>query len=308
MRFQPVLILAAAMTALCWLTPAAAEAKLKVVATLPDLAAVSREVGGSEVEVTALAYSSQDPHFVDARPHLVLAMNRADMLVLTGLGLESGWLPTLLTGARNGRIQPGGTGYLDASTVVPLKQVPTQAVSRAMGDIHPGGNPHYMLDPRNGARVALAIADRLGRLDPAHRAAYGQRAKAFASQCEAIARAQESRFAALPAAKRHVVTYHQSLIYLLEWLKLDQIATLEPKPGIPPAPAHVASVLGTMRARHVDVILQEEYFPTTAARLLADKAKARLVVLPGGPDVEKGEGYLGYIKAVADKVFAGIKG
>lgn len=308
MRFQPVLILAAVFTALFSLSPAAAEAKLKVVATLPDLAAVSREVGGAEVEVTALAYSTQDPHFVDARPHLVLAMNRADMLVSTGLGLEAGWLPTLLTGARNGKIQPGAVGHLDASTVVPLKQIPNQPVSRAMGDIHPGGNPHYMADPRNGAKVAIAIADRLGRLDPAHRQAFRDRARAFALKCEAIAKAEATRFAALPAADRHVVTYHQSLIYLLDWLQLDQIATLEPKPGIPPAPSHIAQVLGTMRTRHVDVILQEEYFPTTAGKLLAAKAKARLVVLPGGPDFEKGESYLTYVKAMADKVYAGIKG
>jgi zinc/manganese transport system substrate-binding protein len=307
MQLRPTLWLSFAFAAALWLLPAAAEAKVKVVTTLPDLAAVSREVGGADVEVTSLAYSTQDPHFVDARPHLVLAVNKADLLVATGLGLEAGWLPTLMTGARNGRIQVGSPGYLDASTVVPLKQVPTQQVSRAMGDIHPGGNPHYMADPRNGARVGKAIAERLGQLDPAHRKGYQARAAAFATKCEAIAKTEAARFRALPANDRHVVVYHQSLVYLLDWLALDQMATLEPKPGIPPAPAHVASVLGTMRTRHVDVILQEEYFPTTAARLLAEKAKARLVVLPGGPDFEKNESYLSYVQALADKAYQGIK-
>ena len=307
MRFVPLSFLTLLLVALSWLAPAEAEARLKVVATLPDLAAVAREVGGPDAEVTALSLPSQDPHFVDARPHLVLALNRADLLLLTGLELETGWLPTLITGARNARIQPGAVGYLDASTVVPLKQVPAGRIDRSMGDIHPGGNPHYMSDPRNGARVAKAVADRLAALDPAHRAGYQARAKKLAAEALAVAKAQEARFKALPASKRRVVTYHQSLVYLLEWLQLEQVATLEPKPGIPPSPGHIASVLGTMRQRAVGAVLQEEYFPTTAAKLLAQKTQATLVVLPGGPDFEKGQGYVAHVQALSDKIFEALK-
>jgi zinc/manganese transport system substrate-binding protein len=307
MSFCRVLTLLIALLALSGLAPASALAKVKVVATLPDLAAVAREVGGPDADVDVLAYPSQDPHFVDARPHLVIKLNRANLLVLAGLQLETGWLPTLLTGARNGRIQVGSTGYLDASTVVPLKQVPAGQIDRSMGDIHPGGNPHYMADPRNGARVAGAIAQRLSALDPSHAAAYQARARAFQAQANALGAAQAKRFATLAAPRRQVVTYHQSLIYLLEWLGLKQVTTIEPKPGIPPAPQHVASVLGQMRASGVEVVAQEEYFPTAAGRLLAEKAKARLVVLPGGTDFEKGESYLAYVQGLADKLWAGFQ-
>jgi zinc/manganese transport system substrate-binding protein len=205
------------MTAALLAWPALAEAKVKVVATLPDLAAVAREVGGPDVEVTALAVPTQDPHFVDARPSLVLPLNRADLLVLTGLQLEVGWLPNLIVGSRNPRIQTGTTGQLDASTVVPLKGVPTEAISRAQGDIHPGGNPHFMIDPREGARVAKAIADRLGQIDPAHRAGYASRAAALATAANALAVKEAKRFVGLPQPRKQVVVYHESMIYLLEW-------------------------------------------------------------------------------------------
>lgn len=289
----------------------AAWAKVKIVATLPDLACVAREVGGENAEVTALAYPSQDPHFVDARPHLVLALNQADMLLLTGLELEVGWLPTLITGARNARIQPGGpggmTGFFDASTVVPLKQIPRQRIDRSMGDIHPGGNPHYMADPRNAIRVAQAVSERLAAIDPENRAAYQQRATALKQKLEKLARSQPQRFAKLPAKRKQVVVYHQSLIYLLGWLGLEQVNTLEPKPGIPPAPGHVASVLGQMRTLGVSAILQEMYWPTQVGQLLAEKTGARLVVLPGGPAFEQGQTYEQYLTEVADKVYAGVK-
>lgn len=296
-----------ALLALTGLSPAAALAKVKVVATLPDLAAVAKEVGGPDADVDFLAYPTQDPHFVDARPHLVIKLNRANMLVLAGLQLEAGWLPNLITNARNGKIQPGAAGYMDASTVVPLKQVPVGQIDRSMGDIHPGGNPHYMADPRNGARVALAMATRLSSLDPAHAKGFQARAKAFAAKANALGAAQAKRFAALPANRRQVVTYHQSLVYLLDWLGLKQINTLEPKPGIPPSPTHIAAVLGQMRSTGVEVIAQEEYFPTQAGNLLAQKAKASLVVLPGGTNVEKGQTYLQYIQTVADRLWAGFK-
>jgi zinc/manganese transport system substrate-binding protein len=301
----------AALLALGLATPAAALAKLHVVTTMPDLASVAREVGGPDAEVTTLSVPTQDPHFVDARPSLMLPLNRADMLVLTGLQLEQGWLPNLLTGARNNRIQPGGpggtNGYFDASTVVALRQVPATAVNRSMGDIHPGGNPHYMIDPREGARVATAMASRMSQLDPAHRAGYTARAAALAKACAAEAAAEAKRFKALSADRREVVVYHQSMIYLLEWLGVRQIDTLEPKPGIAPSPEHVASVILRMRQAHVPAIAYEDYRPRNVGALVASKAGAKLVIVPGGPDFEGGQTYLGYVKEVADKLYEGLK-
>lgn len=293
------------------LWPSAALAKVRVVATLPALAAIAKEVGGPDVEVTALVLPTQDPHFVDARPHLVLPLNKADLLIANGLDLEIGWLPTLITGARNPRIQPGTAGgarpgYLDASTLVPLKQVPQQKIDRSMGDIHPGGNPHYLLDPRNGAFVALGIAERLSTLDPARKAAYQARAKQLAAAANALAEREVKRFRTLPVIERHVVVYHQSWIYLVDWLHLTQIGTIEPKPGIPPDPKHIAWLLGHMRKVHGDVILQESYYPSRVGQLLAEKAQATLLVLPGGPNMAKNEGYVAYMQTLADKIHAAV--
>lgn len=288
------------------LAPAAAEAKVKVVTTLPSLAAIVREVGGDEVDVTALAYPTQDPHFVDARPHLVLALNRADLLIVNGLGLESGWLPVLVNGSRNPRIQLGSKGYLDVSTLVPLKEIPQGKVSRSMGDIHPGGNPHFLYDPRNGARVADGIVARLSALDPGQASEFRRRAGALSRAAETLAARQSKRFASLPVNERHVVTYHQSWPYFLDWLGLMEIGTVEPKPGIAPDPAHVAWLLGQMRKVHGDVILQESYYPNRIGKLLADRAPATLLVLPGGADFERGETYLQFLQRHADKTYAAL--
>jgi zinc/manganese transport system substrate-binding protein len=288
------------------LIPTLAEAKVRVVATLPTLAAIVREVGGNEVEITSLAYPTQDAHFVDARPHLVLQLNKADLLVINGSDLEVGWLPVLLTGARNPRIQPGSPGYLDGSTLVPLKEVPHARIDRSQGDIHPGGNPHYLTDPRNGAKVALGVAQKLGAIDPAHRADYLKRARAIEQKASALADRERARFLAIPAVQRHVVTYHQSWVYFLDWLSLEEIGTIEPKPGIPPDPPHVSRLLTHMRKVHTDAILQEAYYSSRTSKLLAEKAGVPLVVLPGGADFERGESYLDYLETLTRKVHAAI--
>lgn len=292
----------------CGLTffPALAEAKVRIVATLPTLASIAREVGGDEVEVTSLAYPTQDAHFVDARPHLVLQLNKADLLLVNGCDLEVGWLPVLLTGSRNPRIQPGAPGYLDGSTLVSLQEVPRQRVDRSMGDIHPGGNPHYLTDPRNGGKLALGLATRLGSLDPAHRAEYLQRAQSLNRQAIALADRERKRFLAIPEVERHVVTYHQSWVYFLNWLELVSIGTIEPKPGIPPDPPHVSRLLAHMRKVHTDAILQEAYYSSRIGKLLAEKAGVPLVVLPGGADFERGESYTDYLETLTRKVHAAI--
>src|SRR6476660_6673950 len=157
------------------LAPAIASAQLKVVATTEDLGALATEIGGDKVSVTALAKGYQDPHFVDPKPSFILAVSRADLLIVVGRELEIGWLPPLLTSSRNSKIQPGNKGYLDASLNVKILEIPTAQITRAMGDVHPLGNPHYWLEPGNGRRIAEAIRDKLSQIDPADRAYFDQR-------------------------------------------------------------------------------------------------------------------------------------
>src|SRR5262245_18864980 len=164
-----------------------AAAAVVVVTTTPDLAAIARQVGGASVEVHALALPTQDPHFVDARPNLALLLNKADLLIAQGLELEAGWLPVLQSGARNPKILTGGDGFLDASTLVTVLEVPDPSVTRAQGDIHRGGNPHYLMDPRNGAKVAKGIAARLAKIDPGNTAGYEQRAAELEKGAVALA-------------------------------------------------------------------------------------------------------------------------
>lgn len=285
------------------LFPLQALAGLRVVATVPDLAAIAREVGGDKVTVSALALPTQDPHFVDARPNLALDISRADMLVLVGLDLEIGWLPTLLTGARNAKVQPGGAGYLDTSTFVPLLEVPTQKIDRAMGDIHPGGNPHYLLDPRNAVRVATGIGERMAALDPANAATYKANAASFGKTLDAARAGWETSLAKVRG--RDVLTYHKSMVYLSAWLGFQVPLTIEPKPGIPPSPSHVVAVLQTVNQRSIKTILQEEYYPATTAELVASKSGAKLVRLAGGTDFARGQTYRARMDALVKALAEG---
>ena len=280
-------------------------AKGKIVATTTDLAAVAAEVGGEHATVAALARASEDPHYVDAKPSHIVKLNKADLLVLNGLELEVGWLPNLIERARNNKINVGASGYFDASTAVSLLQVPTGKIERSMGDVHPGGNPHFMIDPRRGAKVALALGERLARVDPKHDAYYRKRAAAFSARLDAMAKKQTARFASLPADKRDVVTYHASTIYLSDWLGLTELIQVEPKPGIAPNPKHLARVLGTMRENQCKVIFQEEYYPQKSSAKLAELAKGELVVIAGGtPGYTSKNAYEARIEKVADKIYA----
>jgi zinc/manganese transport system substrate-binding protein len=281
-----------------------AAAAIVVVATTPDLAALARQVGGSAVEVKSLALPTQDPHFVDARPNLALLLNKADLLVIQGLELETGWLPVLQTGARNPKIQTGGDGYLDCSTLISVLEVPDASVTRAQGDIHRGGNPHYLMDPRSGAKVARGIAARLAKIDPADAAVFDQRAAEIEKGAGALASRMTAAFAALDAAKRKVVVYHRSWVYFEGWLGLSEAGAIEPKPGIPPDPGHVAQLMVAMRSQGVRAILTEEFYPQTTSKLLADKTGAQLVVIAGGTG--EAQGYLERIQQAAEKTLAAL--
>jgi zinc/manganese transport system substrate-binding protein len=266
---------------------------LRVVATVPDLAAVAQEIGGKAVAAEALAKPTQDPHFVDAKPSLALALNRADLLLVAGLDLEIGWVSTLLVGARNSKIQRGSAGFLDTSTLVQVRDVASGPVDRSHGDIHPSGNPHYMSDPREAASVAKGIARKLAELDPGNRPAYEAGAAAFVAKLEAARKGWEQRLAPLRGAR--IVSYHRTLSYLCGWLGLEEVAYLEPKPGIPPNPRHVAALLAHAKDKKVRAVLQEAYYPDNTSKLVAAGIPAPLVTLPGGTDVAKGQSYVDHM-------------
>ncbi|MCM2279768.1 MAG: metal ABC transporter substrate-binding protein [Oligoflexia bacterium] len=291
------------LVSLALLTASSAEAKLTVVTTLPSLADIAQNVGGEEVEAASVTKGLQDPHFIDPRPDLVLRLNRADLLVHVGLGLEDGWLPPLLVGSRNAKIQTGASGNFEASSVIPLKDVPAGKIDRSMGDVHPGGNPHFMLDPHNGILIARALAKRLGQLRPEKAVGFNERADRYVKELETRIKGWET--ALKPFAGRLVATYHKSWTYLSSWLKLEEAGTIEPKPGIPPSPEHVVKLIGLMREKGVKLILIEPYYPRAQAENVAQKSGARLVTLP--TEVHGAEGvksYFGVFDAIVRELQA----
>ena len=299
-------LFAALCAAVVSLTAVPARADLKVVATLPDLAALAKAVGGDKVEVTALALPTQDPHFVDAKPNLALALNRADLLIAAGLDLEIGWLPNLQTGARNNRILTGNTGYLDASRSVDLLEVPSAPVDRSQGDVHPGGNPHYLYDPRQALKVAAAIEARMAQLDAKNAATYKANLAKFTQEVQAAQAGWEKRLAGLKGVP--VVAFHRTTAYLQNWLGFKTIAFLEPKPGIPPTASHVAQVLVLARTNKAKMVLKEDYYADTNARFLASKIPAPLVTLPGGTDARGGQTYVQRMELMVTRLEQGLAG
>lgn len=288
MKISTVLVFCA-----CLPLAAPAGARTRVVTSHADLAALAMAVGGDRVRVVNLTEPTQDPHFVDAKPSLMLALNAADLLIVVGLELEVGWLPTLLTGARNPRIMPGHAGYLDTSAYVERRSVPTGPIDRSMGDLHGGGNPHFSRDPRAGLRIASAIARRLARLDPDGAAAYRERYAAFEQELTEATRRWETTLA--PFRGRELVGYHESWVYFAGWAGLRMELFVESRPGIPPDGAHVVHVMGLMKARGIRAILQEEYYSDATSGLMAERTGARLLRMPGGVRLERGESYIGYV-------------
>jgi zinc/manganese transport system substrate-binding protein len=279
---------------------APARAELRIVASTADLAAVAKQIGGKHVKVTALALHTQDPHFVDARPHLALELAKADLLLVLGLGMESGWLPTLITGSRNRDILPGASGHLNCSQfITPLDVLPGKP-DRSQGDIHPGGSPHYMADPRRAAKVAQGIAKRMAQLDPDNAKSYEQNVKDFVTKLEKWRKHWEQRLASLKGKK--LVAYHKSFTYLADWLGFELAIHVEPKPGVPPNPGHVARVIAVAREGQVRVILQESFYPDSTSKLIAKKSGAKLVAIAGAPNYRGGQSYVGYVNDVVGRI------
>ena len=262
-----------------------ARAGLNVVATTEDLADLTRQVGGDKVKVETIARGYQDPHFVEAKPSFILKLAKADLLVLVGRDLEVGWLPPLVDQSRNGRIRPGADGYLDASLSARILDVPTGPITRAMGDVHPLGNPHYWLDPGNGRRAAKAIADKLARLDPGNASTFAARYADFDRRLADAERRWDAMMAPYKGLK--VVTYHKSWPNFAERFSLDVIGYVEPRPGIPPSPGHTLQLMAEMRRQGVKILLVEPYFDLRTPNSIGRETGARVLVMPPSVGGEK---------------------
>jgi ABC-type Zn uptake system ZnuABC Zn-binding protein ZnuA len=256
---------------------ASAQDKLNVVTTTEDLGAIAREVGGDKVAVTALAKGYQDPHFVDPKPSFILAVSRADVLIVVGRELELGWLPPLLSSSRNSKIQPGAKGYLDASVNVRILEIPTGQITRAMGDVHPSGNPHYWLEPGNGRRIAQAIRDKLSENAPANAAYFAQRYADFDMRLAVAEKRWDATMAPYKGTK--VVTYHRSWPNFMERFGLDVMGYVEPKPGIPPSPSHTLELIQDMKRQGVKLVVVEPYFDLKTPQAIANQVDGKVLVL-----------------------------
>jgi zinc/manganese transport system substrate-binding protein len=254
-----------------------AQAKVNVVTTTEDLAALVREVGRDHVEVTAVAKGYQDPHFVDAKPSFLLKLSKADLLALVGLDLEIGWLPPLITQSRNAKIQFGAPGYLDASQGVEILERPTGQVTRAMGDVHPLGNPHYWLDPENGRRMARNLAQRLAVLDPPRADSYRANLADFERRLDQAIPRWLEKARAFSGVK--VVTYHNSWPNFVRRFGLIVVGYVEPRPGIPPSPSHTLELINTIKSQGAKGILVEPYFDLKTPEAVARASGAQVLVL-----------------------------
>jgi zinc/manganese transport system substrate-binding protein len=292
--------------ALCLgLAAGAARAELRVVASTPDVADITSQIGGDRVSVVTIAEGTQDAHRVPVKPSFVTRLNRADALVVQGLMLEETFVPALLEAARNSRIMPGRPGYIDASLYVTPLEVPTSQ-SRVQGELHPLGNPHFHLDPVQGKLMARAIAEGLERVDPAGAAAYRDGLARFTALLdEKIA---EWQALAAPLRGVKVVSYHQDLTYLADRYGFELVGTIEVKPGIPPTPGHLEELLGTMQRERVQLIVREVSYDPGLAQSLAERTGARVVdvsVLAGGLGAQ---GYVASIEANLRSLVRALQG
>jgi zinc/manganese transport system substrate-binding protein len=259
---------------------APASAAVRVFACEPVWAALAQEIGGDRVQVDAATTPMQDPHYIQARPSLISKVRQADLLVCSGADLEVGWLPVLLRQAANAKVQPGQPGNLEVGKLVPMLEVPT-SVDRALGDIHPYGNPHTETDPHNIARVASALAERLAQIDPDGAATYQARQQDFGARwTQAIARWEQR---AAPLRGMEIVTHHVAWVYLVHWLGLVDVAHLEPKPGIPPSAATLKTLLTTLGAHHPKAIVRLAYEPERPSEWLSERLGIPALVLPHAP-------------------------
>src|SRR5262245_25972003 len=258
--------------------PARAQGKLTVMTTTEDLAAIAREVGGDHVTVESIARGYQDPHFVEAKPSFILKLKKADLLVVVGREMEVSWLPPLIQQSRNSKIQIGAEGYLDASLQARILDIPQGQITRAMGDVHPLGNPHYWLDPENGKSIARQIAERLSRAKPSDRPYFDQRLADFNGRVDAALKRWLAQMAPYKGIK--VVTYHRSFPNFAARFALDIIGYVEPRPGIPPSPQHTLDLINEMKRQNVKLVLVEPYFDLKTPNAIGRETGAQVLVMP----------------------------
>jgi zinc/manganese transport system substrate-binding protein len=254
-----------------------AASKNNIVCATEDLAAIAREIGGDRVNVDSIARGYQDPHFVEPKPSFLLKLQKADALLLVGLQLEIGWLPPLITQSRNPKIQPGAPGYMDMSSYCKILEIPTGQVTRAMGDVHPLGNPHYWLDPDNGRRIAKAVQNKLSEMQPNEAAFFADRYGDFDKRLATAVKGWEAKME--PYRGRKVITYHRSWPNFCERFGLVVVDYVEPKPGIPPTPSHTLDVINLMLREKIKLILVEPYFDLRTPNSIAQKTGGRVIVL-----------------------------
>jgi zinc/manganese transport system substrate-binding protein len=273
-KISLTILMAFAVTVL----PARAQSKLNVVATTEDLAAIAREIGGDHINVDSIAKGYQDPHFVEAKPSFILKLQRADLLILVGRDLEIGWLPPLIQQSRNAKVQVGGEGYLDASLQARILEIPQGQITRAEGDVHPLGNPHYWLDPENGKIVAKEVFDKLVKFRPNDRAYFEQHLNDFNTRLIEA----EKRWASLIAPYKgvKVVTYHRSFPNFADRFGLEVVGYVEPKPGIPPTPQHTLDLINEMKKMNVKLVLVEPYFDLKTPNAIGRDTGAAVLVMP----------------------------
>jgi zinc/manganese transport system substrate-binding protein len=278
------------------MNPLPAAARLKVVATLSDLGNIAEIVGGEDVEVQTLCPGPTDPHFLPAKPSLAHRLKKADLLVYNGLELEVGWLPQLISKSRNPRVRPGSEGELDCSRAIEnILEKPTGTVDRSQGDVHPLGNPHYTLDPRNAVAVGHLMADRMADLDPEHAEAYRARADLFARNVEERMVDWLQRIS--PQAEVPLIIYHKHWTYLLDWTGLVAVGEIEHRPGIQPSPRHVHEIIKQGRRLDRAIVVCAQWDRLEVCKEVAERIAAPLAVLPGYSGALPGsEGYLEFIE------------
>lgn len=266
-----------------------AEAKLNVVTTTPDLAVIVSEVGGDYVSVQSLSKGTQDPHFLEAKPSFMVKVNRADLVVSTGLELEIGWLPPIIQGARNPKVMPGSDGYLEVGQFITPIELPATKVTRAEGDVHPFGNPHFMLDPIRAGQVAVGIADHLAEMDPDHVAIYKENASKLKTRLEEKTKTWQKRIAKSEVTE--VVTYHKTLNYFLDRFGIKNPINLEPKPGIPPTAQHIMDVIRVVKEKNIKLVMIENFYDKSFAdKIVSEVPKIKVDTIPvevgGDPSIK----------------------
>jgi zinc/manganese transport system substrate-binding protein len=279
---------------------------LEVFACEPEWASLAVELGGDTVRASSATTARQDPHQIQARPSLIALVRTADLVVCTGAGLEAGWLPLLLRQAANPRVQPGSPGYFEAARQVRLLDIPTQ-LDRGLGDIHPAGNPHIQTDPRNIASVAAALAIRMQQLNPANAATIASRAQNFQARWAAALQLWTQQAAGLRGTP--IAAYHKNWTYLEDWLGLREVATIEPKPGIPPGSQYLAQLISELPAKGVRGVIYAAYEDPRAAQFIAGHINVPAIVLPhtvGATD--RASDLFGLFEDMIDRLMRGLTG